>query len=292
MKKPNLSIDLPSQPNGVQNASNATTNQPAVYPPVSQPFGHPHSPFVFPANRFGQSFSPTIIVPTFQNGHHSNLTPKLPLTPFSLNGFPEELRNSPFLSKETITNPFAEVFKQAAINRQSGLEAYEVSDRISHDDKNESLNTPSIDLKSFETRKFTNCSKLDLLITADQFCSDNLTAQNAVESTNGGLLGMPGHSIEPLEKTDNEPQNLKVDLSLKMEASKTETSRMETPLLDTPSTSSTNPPNTSVGSPTKPKPTYKPILPKPEQAEVPQSQPNYSYVLKVRLLNGLVCFLN
>lgn len=280
-------------------ANNATTNQPVIYPnhghqPVGQAFGHPHSPFVYPTNRFGHPYSPTVILPsnllsnpngTFPNGQHSNLTPKLPLTPFSLNGFAEEPRQSPFPSKESMANPFTEVFKQAAMNRLSGFEAYEVSDRNNHDDKTESLNTPSIDLKSFETRKYTNYSKLELLISADNFSNmcDNLNSQNAAEHTDGGLLAMTGHPIEPIgaEKTGNEPQNLKVDIS----------SRMDTPLLDTPSTSSTNPSDTSTvatGS-SKPKSRNKLILPKPNQtsvnqtqAEVPQSQPNYSYVLKVR----------
>lgn len=149
----------------------------------------------------------------------------------------------------------------------SGFESYEIGERNGHDDKTESLNTPSIDLKSFEQRKHTNYSKLELLITADQFSTmcDNLNSQA---------------TAEPVEAVPE-------DELQKAEISRMEILRAEASVLDTPPTSSTHPPDTA--SSPKPKPRPKLILPKSDPIQnqlssqpVPQSQLIYSYVLKVR----------
>lgn len=96
-----------------------------------------------------------------------SLTPKL-LTPVAnFLHFNDELKNqSPTFFKES-SNPFAETFKQAASNPFAKRQAN--FDDSYAENNHESLNTPSIDLKSFEPklgRPQQTSSKLDLLISA------------------------------------------------------------------------------------------------------------------------------
>lgn len=116
----------------------------------------------------------------YQNSNSNNYQPNLiskPPTPFVPN-FIDELK-SPIFLKES--NPFAETFKKALspLNRITNFDNYDLlNERNNYEDKNESLSTPLIDLKSFEQKiKLKNCSKLDLLITADQLI-DNLFDNN------------------------------------------------------------------------------------------------------------------
>jgi len=69
------------------------------------------------------------------------------------------------LFKETTENPFARSFEQARLNPHIKRDL-NFDDR--NIDNNESLNTPSIDLKSFEPSRYVNKkeNKLDLLISA------------------------------------------------------------------------------------------------------------------------------
>ena len=129
----------------------------------------------------------------FNQNNQFSQTPK-PSTPIAnlLKTLEENLNElrSPNLKDYNSIDPFAETFKQAALNSHHLQINYDIQDV----DKNESLNTPSIDLKCFEkSKRFSNqapVSGLDILLSASQMCNNqnNHLLNNSIE--NGNLLNL------------------------------------------------------------------------------------------------------